>query len=87
VINKALAKLHDEIKTLSPAEYLAAVTFIDSLAFEARFQPSPPLAPVAASYAQPSGQAPTANTPPRAPSPPAAQPRPSAANQTAPQAR
>ncbi len=35
-----LAKLHDDIKVLSPSEYLAGVNFLDSLAFEARFPPS-----------------------------------------------
>lgn len=33
-------KLHDDIKLMEPTEYLAAITYIDSLAFEARFPPS-----------------------------------------------
>jgi hypothetical protein len=39
-INSMHAKLHDEIKSLSPAEYMAALQFLDSLSFEARFPPS-----------------------------------------------
>lgn len=40
VVHDMMLKLHDEIKTLSPAEYLLALNFIDGLGFESRFPPS-----------------------------------------------
>ncbi len=39
-IHDMSARLHDDVKSLSPAAYLMAVTFIDGLSFEARFAPS-----------------------------------------------
>lgn len=59
-IHAMQTKLHDEIKDLSPAEYLAGITFIDSLAFESRFPPSPALTPVAPPQPQPTAQPPAA---------------------------
>ncbi len=35
-----MAKLHDDIKDMSPASYLLALKYIDGLQFEARFPPS-----------------------------------------------
>ena len=40
-ISALMARLHDDVKTLTPAGYLAAVVFIDSLSFESRFAPVP----------------------------------------------
>jgi hypothetical protein len=40
-ISALMARLHDDVKALSPAGYLAAVVFIDSLSFESRFAPMP----------------------------------------------
>jgi hypothetical protein len=75
VVHDAMAKLHDEIKTLSPAEYLLALNFIDSLAFEARFPPSSvpgPAQPPAAANGERLGQAAASTGEPNAvvPAPP-----------------
>lgn len=39
-ISALMARLHDDVKTLTPAGYLSAVVFIDSLSFESRFAPT-----------------------------------------------
>lgn len=39
-ISALMARMHDDVKTLTPAGYLAAIVFVDSLSFESRFAPT-----------------------------------------------